>query len=192
MGIRLASTILAERVSRFRCMAKYRSRQCGICRTGSHPPLCNGWSQGALPMSRRPRAQRPRCRSILVLVPVSSKKTSLLASRPGCSAFHVCCASATSGRSCSAARSVLFEADPVPLEDRRIKVSVVINPRPSDIRSSRFHQGQVWSPSPQAFKSQSALSSSGERLLPPRGLGLTLPVSSYSPTRRIADDTPAR
>jgi hypothetical protein len=30
------------------------------------------------------------------------------------------------------------------------------------------------------------------RRLPPRGLGLMLPVSSRSPTQRIADDTPTR
>jgi hypothetical protein len=75
------------------------------------------WPQGALPISRRPLRQRPRVRTILVLVPVSSMKTSFLASRPSWSAFHFWRASATSGRSCSAARSVFFETDPMPLEE---------------------------------------------------------------------------
>ena len=75
------------------------------------------WPQGVLPINRRPLRQRPRVRTILVLVPVSSMKTSLLASRPGWSAFHFCRACATSGRSCSAACSVFFEADPMPLEE---------------------------------------------------------------------------
>ena len=37
------------------------------------------WTQGALPISRRPLRQQPRVRTILVLVPVSSMKTSFLA-----------------------------------------------------------------------------------------------------------------
>ena|ERR1035438_6314627 len=99
--------------------------------------------QGALPMSRRPRAQRPRCRTILVLVPVSSMKTSLLASRPGCSAFHVCRASATSGRSCSAACSVFFEADPVPFEEPADRGLGRDQPKAIGYPLFKFYQGEV-------------------------------------------------
>ncbi len=99
--------------------------------------------QGALPMSRRPLAQRPRCRTILVLVPVSSMKTSSLASRAGCSAFHVCRASATSGRSRSAACSVFFEADPVPLEEPADRGLGRDQPKAIGYPLFKFHQGQV-------------------------------------------------
>src|SRR5262249_28542654 len=54
------------------------------------------WPQGALQISRGPLRQRPRVRTIFVLVPVSSMKTSFLASRLDCSAFHFRRASATS------------------------------------------------------------------------------------------------
>ena len=49
------------------------------------------WPKGALERRRSPLSQRPRARVILVLVPVSSMKTSLCGSVPilGCrSAFH--------------------------------------------------------------------------------------------------------
>src|SRR6266849_2898478 len=99
--------------------------------------------QGALPMSRRPLAQRPRCRTILVLVPVSSMKTSLLASRPDCSAFHVGRASATSGRSCSMTCSVFFEADPMALEEPADRGLGRDQPKAIGYPLFKFHQGQV-------------------------------------------------
>src|ERR1700678_4820108 len=61
------------------------------------------WPKEALERRRSPLSQRPRARVILVLVPVSSMKTSRCGSVPilGCrSAFH---ASRTSGRSHSLA-----------------------------------------------------------------------------------------
>src|SRR6185436_6883571 len=46
-----------------------------------------------------------------VEVPVSSMNTSRRGSSPGCSAFHASRAAATSGRSCSLACTIFFEAD---------------------------------------------------------------------------------
>jgi hypothetical protein len=80
---------------------------------------------------------------------------------------------------------------PCRLKNRRIEVSVVTNPRPSDIRCSSSIKVRSDSIAT-SFKSHSAWGSSGERLLPPRRLGLMLPVSFCSPTQRIADDTPTR
>src|ERR1700731_4166149 len=62
-------------------------------------------------MTRRPRLPRPRSRAMLVDVPVSSMKTSFDGSSELCPAFQAIRASATSGRSCSAACAVFFEAD---------------------------------------------------------------------------------
>src|ERR1044071_2106796 len=67
--------------------------------------------QGTRPMTRRPRLARPRSRAMLVAVPVSSMKTSRFGSRVACSAFHPVRAAAMSGRSCSAACTIFFEAD---------------------------------------------------------------------------------
>src|SRR5271163_570935 len=67
--------------------------------------------QGTRPMTRRPRLPRPRDRAMLVEVPVSSIKTSFAGSSEPCSAFQAVRAAATSGRSCSAACAVFFEAD---------------------------------------------------------------------------------
>src|SRR6266545_4708738 len=62
-------------------------------------------------MTRRPRLARPRSRAIAVEVPVSSMNTSRAGSRAGCSSFQAARASATSGRSCSLACTIFFEAD---------------------------------------------------------------------------------
>src|SRR5690348_12465368 len=48
---------------------------------------------------------------MVVEVPVSSMKTSRAGSRAGCSACHAARAAATSGRSCSLACTIFFEAD---------------------------------------------------------------------------------
>src|SRR5215210_457172 len=72
--------------------------------------------QGTLPTTRCPRGPRPRRRAILVLVPVSSTKTSRAGSSSGWLAFQRSRAAATSGRSCSAACTAFFERDPVTVE----------------------------------------------------------------------------
>jgi hypothetical protein len=75
------------------------------------------------------------------------------------------------------------------LKKRRTDISEVFRPRPASIRRtivSRVRSGSV-AISP---NSQAACGSKGERLLPPRGRGLTLPVSPFSATHRIADAIP--
>src|ERR1700678_3562000 len=75
------------------------------------------WPKGALERRRSPLSQRPRARVILVLVPVSSMKTSLWGSVRilGCrSAFHASRAWRTSGRSHSAhLKAFFFKAETV-------------------------------------------------------------------------------
>src|SRR5437016_847697 len=66
-------------------------------------------------MTLAPRAERPRRRAMLVLVPVSSMKTRCAGSSEPRLARHSSRAAATSGRSCSAACTVFFEADAVPV-----------------------------------------------------------------------------
>src|SRR5665647_519678 len=73
------------------------------------------WPCGTLATSRTPRGERPEWRTILVVTDVSSIKTSRRARKDDCSAFSAARAAATSGRSCSAACSVFFERDAVPL-----------------------------------------------------------------------------
>src|SRR6201999_2554449 len=62
-------------------------------------------------MTRGPRGPRPCWRTIAVLVPVSSMKTSLLGSSEGWLWRQALRACATSSRSCSAACSIFFKAD---------------------------------------------------------------------------------
>src|ERR1700675_4986502 len=73
------------------------------------------WPCGTLATSRSPRGERPEWRTILVVTDVSSIKTSRRLRNDDCSAFNSARAAATSGRSCSAACSVFFERDAVPL-----------------------------------------------------------------------------
>src|SRR6516225_4178697 len=75
------------------------------------------WPCGTLPTSRSPRGARPRKRAILVAVPVSSIKTRCSGSSLACSPAQALRAAATSGRSCSAARMLFFEADAVAVKE---------------------------------------------------------------------------
>jgi hypothetical protein len=97
---------------------------------------------GTRPISRLPRRQRPRVRTILVLVAVSSMNTS----RPGSSVlcFRIQCrrARATSGRSCSAACRVFFNADIMALEETMHRATATRNPRFAH-RSNHFVQCQI-------------------------------------------------
>jgi len=72
---------------------------------------CGTWS-----INRMPRGQRPRSRTMAVLVEVSSINTSRAGSNMPCSRIQRRRARATSARSCSAARRLFFEADIVSLE----------------------------------------------------------------------------
>src|SRR5208283_1259310 len=67
---------------------------------------CGTWS-----IKRTPRGQRPRSRTMAVLVEVSSINTSRAGSNMPCSRIQRRRARATSARSCSAARRLFFKAD---------------------------------------------------------------------------------
>src|SRR5450631_1618484 len=73
------------------------------------------WPCGTLATRRSPREERPEWRTILVVTDVSSIKTSRRARKDDCSACSSARDAATSGRFCSAACSVFFERDVVPL-----------------------------------------------------------------------------
>src|SRR3984957_20679258 len=75
------------------------------------------WPWGVFPISRSPLGARLRKRVMFVLVPVSSMKTSCLGSIAGCLSRHSSRDALTSSRSCSAACSVFFKADPVTIEE---------------------------------------------------------------------------
>src|SRR5262249_52814029 len=64
-----------------------------------------------------PRGHRPLSRTIFVLAAVSSINTSRVELSMACRRFQHRRARATSGRSCSAARKLFFEADVVALEE---------------------------------------------------------------------------
>lgn len=73
------------------------------------------WPCGTLATRRSPRGERPRWLTILVVTAVSSMNTRRGASSSDCSAFSSARATATSGRSCSAACRVFFKRDVVAL-----------------------------------------------------------------------------
>ena len=64
--------------------------------------------QGAWAWTRAPRGARPYRRSRVVVLPVSSRNTRWATSQVGAAACHATRAAATSGRSCSDGRTVLF------------------------------------------------------------------------------------
>src|SRR5436305_961510 len=72
---------------------------------------------GTLATSLWPRAQRPCVRVMLVLAQVSSMKTRREGSSRPWYFFHCARRLATSGRSCSLACRLFFEADPFVLEE---------------------------------------------------------------------------
>src|SRR5438105_11868754 len=72
---------------------------------------------GTLATSLWPRAQRPCVRVMLVLAQVSSMNTRRAGSSRPWYFFHCARRLATSGRSCSVARMLFFEADAFVLEE---------------------------------------------------------------------------
>ena len=64
--------------------------------------------QRAWAWTRAPRGARPYRRSRVVVLPVSSRNTRWATSQVGAAACHATRAAATSGRSCSDGRTVLF------------------------------------------------------------------------------------
>src|SRR6516165_3752113 len=71
---------------------------------------------GTCAMSRSPRCHHPWLRVMFVLVQVSSMKTSRFGVKLGCRRCHHRRLRATSGRFCSLARTLFFEADVLPFE----------------------------------------------------------------------------
>ena len=83
------------------------------CRRPATKVVVFQWPCGTALTSRLPRSARPRRLAMLVVVPVSSMKTSRAGSRPGWPSFQAVRAAATSARACSAACAVFFKADAV-------------------------------------------------------------------------------
>jgi hypothetical protein len=87
-------------------------------------------------INRCPRGQRPRSRTMLVEVAVSSRNTSRAGSNMPCSRIQRRRARATSARSCSAA--LFFEADLVALKEAPLRAATAGDPLRASPR--RFHQ----------------------------------------------------
>src|SRR5262245_59834456 len=87
------------------------------CRKPATKVVTFQWPCGTLATSRCPRRQRPRNLVMLVEVPVSSTKMSLLGSSRGCSRCQFARAVRTSARSRSDACKLFFERDVVALEE---------------------------------------------------------------------------
>jgi hypothetical protein len=80
-------------------------------------------------------------------------------------------------------RSVFLKLIRCRVKNRRTDRSVVTNPTPARIRRSSCRNVRSGSCAT-SFNRQSLCGSSGERLLPPRGRGLTFPVASCRSTQR--------
>src|SRR5947199_5104884 len=83
---------------------------------------------GTQPTGRAPRGHRPLSRTIFLLAAVSSMNTSRVELSMACRRFQHRRARATSGRSCSAARRLFFEADVVALEEAPHGSATACNP----------------------------------------------------------------
>ncbi len=98
---------------------------------------CGTWS-----INRMPRGQRPRSRTMLVEVAVSSINTSRAVSNMPCSRIQRRRARATSARSCSAARRLFFDADFVPLKEAPHRAAAASDPSLAH-RHDNFVQRQI-------------------------------------------------
>jgi len=125
-------------------------------------------------INRSPRRQRPRSRTMLVEVEVSSMNTSRAGSNMPCSRIQRRRARATSGRSCSAARRLFLKLMPWRTNSRQaaLRLPAIRRLRIAATISSSVRSGC----SAISASKQSACFSSGE-MLPPVGLAATLPVS---------------
>src|ERR1700692_1468174 len=97
---------------------------------------------GTRPTSRSPRGQRPLSRTIFVLAAVSSMNTNRLELSMLCSRIQRRRASATSARSCSAARRLFFERDLVSIEKPPERGAAACNP-PLAHRGKHLIQRQI-------------------------------------------------
>ena len=133
---------------------------------------------GTRPINRSPREQRPRSRTMAVLVEVSSINTSRAGSNMPCSRIQRRRARATSTRSCSAARRLFFLKlilcrlkNPPDCTAAAGDPSLAVSLRPLHPASNPI----VWKSEPTA--SPRVLPTAA---LPPVGLAATLPVSCQS------------
>jgi hypothetical protein len=124
-------------------------------------------------INRSPRRQRPRSRTMLLKVEVSSMNTSRVGSNMLCSRIQRRRACATSGRSCFAARRLFFKLTPWRGNNRQtvLRLPTIRRLCIATRTSSSVKSGCA----PIRASSQPACFSSGERL-PPVGLAATLPV----------------
>ena len=105
-------------------MTTSRRSSVGARHCSTYPVVAQSDNQGdGLPMAvgkdptnRSPRGQRPRSRTKLVLVAVSSINTNLAGSSRPCLRIQRRRARATSARSCSLARRLFFDGDIMSLE----------------------------------------------------------------------------
>src|SRR6476620_5213816 len=88
------------------------------CRKAARNVIVLQWPCGTLAGRRSPRGAQPRSGAMLVFVQVSSMKTRRAGSTSRCRAAHWARCRATSGRSCSAAISVLWDGPPLLLCQR--------------------------------------------------------------------------
>src|SRR5579875_2686459 len=97
---------------------------------------------GALASSRWPRGERPWVRVMLVLAQVSSMKTRREGSSRPWYFFHCARRRATSGRSCSLACRLFFEADALVLEEVPDREVAHLNPTRGELSAER-PQGNI-------------------------------------------------
>lgn len=140
-------------------------------------PLWHATDQSlAALISRSPRRQRPRSRTMLVEVEVSWINTRRAGSNIPCSRIQRRRARATSARSCSAARRLFFlKLIPWRVNNRQtaLRLPAIRRLRIATTISSSVKSGCLVI----RVNSQSACTSKGE-MLPPIGLAATLLVSS--------------
>ena len=130
---------------------------------------------GALPTSRRPRAARPCVRVMLVLAQVSSMKTRRRGSSRCCQRFQRSRRRVTSGRSCSLARRLFFEAHALLLEEAPDRVIAHPHPALGQLRRQCPQRQVRLSAIRASSQSRSFASAWGRR--PPIGRAAALPVA---------------
>jgi hypothetical protein len=124
---------------------------------------------------------------MLVAVPVSSRNTSRRGSSHGWRFFHTSRA-ATSARCGSAACTVFFKADAVPLEEPPDRAHA--NPHAALAQQpAGLFRGEI-GPPPISANSQSVCGCGGERLRPFCDLATALPVRRQRPIQAVAVDSP--
>src|SRR5229473_5917252 len=97
---------------------------------------------GTLAGSRRPRGPHPRSGAMLVLVQVSSMKTRRTGSIRLWRAVHCARRRATSGRSCSLASTVFFEAQLLGVDEVPHRAVIGLKAAPSEL-GHKPAQGEV-------------------------------------------------